>query len=379
MFGSKMMSSGLKSEALAQQRVAACADLAAPLQRVRLTLLVEGHDDNGRAVALAAPGLFEELFFAGLETDRVDDRLALHAAQSRLDHLPARGVDHERHARDIRLRGGEVEEGDHRLARIEHALVHVDVDDLRAVLDLRARDVQRRVVVTGEDQLLEARRAGDVAALADVHEQAVAADLEGLEAGQATGGLAPGQGTRSHAFDGSGDGADVLRRGAAAAAGEVQETTLGEVAELRGHDRRRFIVLAECVRQTGVQVGTEVTLGGSGQFLQEGAYLGEAPAAVASHHQGPRMGDGIPERARALAREIAAADIGKGYGDHQREVDSRAPQAPPVSRRSRPSRSACRRRSRPSAGRRHHPGGHAPPPRNHASAAQSRCCAHRGR
>jgi hypothetical protein len=44
---------------------------------------------------------------------------------------------------------------------VEHALVHVDVDDLRAVLDLLRR-LQRRVVVAFEDQPLEARRAGDV-------------------------------------------------------------------------------------------------------------------------------------------------------------------------------------------------------------------------
>jgi hypothetical protein len=47
-----------------------------------------------------------------------------------------RGVDHDRHAGDVRLRGDQVEEGDHRLDGVEHALVHVDVDDLRAVLDL---------------------------------------------------------------------------------------------------------------------------------------------------------------------------------------------------------------------------------------------------
>jgi hypothetical protein len=37
--------------------------------------------------------------------------------------------------------------------RVEHALVHVDVDDLRAALDLLARDVERRLVVAAEDQL----------------------------------------------------------------------------------------------------------------------------------------------------------------------------------------------------------------------------------
>ena len=38
----------------------------------------------------------------------------------------------------------QVEEGLHRLGRIEQALVHVDVDDLGAVLDLLACDRERR-------------------------------------------------------------------------------------------------------------------------------------------------------------------------------------------------------------------------------------------
>jgi hypothetical protein len=63
---------------------------------------------------------------------------------------------------------------DHRRFGIDQALVHVDVDDLRAVLDLLARDVDaRRVVVAGGDQLAELRRAGDVGALADIDERDV--------------------------------------------------------------------------------------------------------------------------------------------------------------------------------------------------------------
>ena len=38
---------------------------------------------------------------------------------------------------------------------VEHALVHVHVDDLRAALDLLARDRQRLLVVAGQDQLGE--------------------------------------------------------------------------------------------------------------------------------------------------------------------------------------------------------------------------------
>ncbi len=43
----------------------------------------------------------------------------------------------------------------HRRFAVEQRLVHVDVDDLRAVLDLVARDLDRGVIVAGQDQLLE--------------------------------------------------------------------------------------------------------------------------------------------------------------------------------------------------------------------------------
>ena len=70
----------------------------------------------------------------------------------------------------VGLRGDQAQERGHRLLAVEQAVVHVDVDDLGAVLDLLARDAQRRLVVAGLDQALEARRAGDVGALADVDE-----------------------------------------------------------------------------------------------------------------------------------------------------------------------------------------------------------------
>ena len=54
---------------------------------------------------------------------------------------------------------------------IEQAFVHVDVDNLRAVFDLLARDLDRGFIIAGQDQLLELGAAGDVGAFADVDER----------------------------------------------------------------------------------------------------------------------------------------------------------------------------------------------------------------
>ena len=77
-----------------------------------------------------------------------------------------------------------LQEADHRRLRVEHRLVHVDVDDLRAVLDLLARDAERFLELAVQDQPRERLRAGDVGALADVDEQRALADRHRLEAGQ---------------------------------------------------------------------------------------------------------------------------------------------------------------------------------------------------
>ena len=92
-------------------------------------------------------------------------------------------------------RGDEIQEAHHRRLRIEHPLVHVDVDHLRAADDLLARDVERGGVVAGLDQLAELRRAGDVRALADVDEQRLLVDVRAARArpgGTSTGTLGIG-------------------------------------------------------------------------------------------------------------------------------------------------------------------------------------------
>jgi hypothetical protein len=84
-----------------------------------------------------------------------------------LDDLPLRGIDHERHLGDFRLALQQVEELRHRRHAVDEALVHADVDDVRAVLDLLTRDGHGLLEFAFLDQLRELRRTGDVRALAD--------------------------------------------------------------------------------------------------------------------------------------------------------------------------------------------------------------------
>ena len=222
---------GREADLLGEDLVGRAADLRPTLQAVGLALLVEGHDDGGRAVLAAQPGLLDERLLALLHGDGVDDRLALHALEAGLDDLPLRGVDHHGDPGDVGLAGDQLEEAVHRGDAVDHALVHVDVDDLGAGLDLLAGHGQRGVVVAVLDQLAEPGRAGDVGALADVDEQAVLGDGERLEPGQAQRRRDSGHRAGRHALGRRGDGGDVLRRGAAAAADEVDQPARGELAE----------------------------------------------------------------------------------------------------------------------------------------------------
>ena len=156
-----------------QQLVGAGADLEFALDRVGLALLVERHHDHRRAVATHQVRLRQEVGFAFLQADRIDDRLALHALEAGLDHRPLRAVDHDRQPGDLGFGADVVQELGPARFRIEHALVHVDVDDVGAAADLVECDAGRTSPVERLHQPLELLRAGDVGALADHLEVAI--------------------------------------------------------------------------------------------------------------------------------------------------------------------------------------------------------------
>ena len=274
---------GREADLVDEDPVGALADLLAALEVVGLALLVEGHHDRGGAVLAAQAGLLAELVLALLHGDRVDDRLALHAAQAGLDHLPLGGVDHHRHPADVGLAGDQLGEAVHRRDAVDHPLVHVDVDDLGAGLDLLRGHGERGVVVAGLDQVAELRRAGDVGALADVDEQRVLGDVQRLEAGEPhrghrLGGLARRRARRRR------------RRCAEMCSGVVPQQpptrltspALANSASTCAIWSGGLVVLTEGVGQPGVGVARDEAVGDAGELGEVGPDLGSAPSAQLS-------------------------------------------------------------------------------------------------
>ncbi len=158
---------GREADLLDQKPVRALADRDLALGGLGLTLLVERHHDDTRAVAPHVPRLLEERLLALLQRERVDDALSLHALEPGLEHRPTGAVDHDRDPRHLGLGRDEVEEGRHRPLAVEQVGVHVHVEEVRPASHLLERDVERRLEVAALDEPPEAGRAGDVGALAD--------------------------------------------------------------------------------------------------------------------------------------------------------------------------------------------------------------------
>ena len=133
----------IEADLVDEQPIGALADRDLALGGVGLADLVERHHHHGRAVALHGARLGEEVRLALLEADRVGDAAPLHALEAGLDHAPLRAVDHDRDARDLGLGRDQVQEPGHHLLGVEHALVHVDVEDVGAAAHLIERDLDR--------------------------------------------------------------------------------------------------------------------------------------------------------------------------------------------------------------------------------------------
>ena len=179
-------------------------------------------------------------------------------------------------------------------------------------------------VVAGLDQAAEARRAGDVRALADQHEARVGRDRERLEAAEARraaslGGTASGLSPR----DGVRDRTRVLGRRAAARADDVQEAVARELVQERRRDVGRLVVAAERVRQAGVRVRRRQAGRDPRQLGDVRPHLARAERAVDADDQRVGVLDRRPERLDRLPGERPAREVDDRDADPERQLRRR--------------------------------------------------------
>src|SRR6266540_3386295 len=122
--------------------------------------------------------------------------------------------------------------------------------------------------------------------------------------------------------DCAGKGADVLRSRAAAAADDVDQAVLGELAQGAARVLRLLVVRAHLVRQARVRMTRDPGRGDAREILDERAHLRRAEGAVDADDERVRVLDGQPERIDRLAGEVAAAAVDRREGDPERDLGS---------------------------------------------------------
>ena len=203
---------------------------------------------------------------------------------------------------------------------IEHAFVHVDVDNLRAVFYLNPCHIKGCLVFTVQNQVLELGRSGHVTAFTDIDEQAVGDNIKRLQSAEATCAFMLGQWPRDNVAYRIGDGPDMRRGGTTTTAGQVKKTAFCKAVEFLPHDFRRLIELTKRIGQTRVEVCAEIAIRCFGQILQERPDFLEASTAITAYYEWAGMCHRIPEGLGILAGQHATAHVGKGHRNHQRHI-----------------------------------------------------------
>ena len=114
----------------------------------------------------------------------------------------------------------------------------------------------------------------------------------------------------------------MVRRGAAAAADDVDQAVAGKLPDNAGHVLGRFVILAEFVGQAGIGIGAHQRVGDAAEIGDMGAHVLGAERAVEADAGRLGMAHRIPERFRHLAGQQTPGFVGDGAGDHHRHVDA---------------------------------------------------------
>jgi len=234
-------------------------------------------------------------------------------------------VDHEWHTADLRVRHQQVHKLGHGAHALNQAVVHVDVQDVRALLHLLNGNVGSLLVVTVHDRLLVHDGARYVAALADVqeggsHVAGIGVVVQRLQATDAHHIVRAALGPHRVALGHLAQGRDVLRASAAAAADAIQQAVVKEGLTLLRHLRPLLVVPAHGVGQASVGVAEHPAVGALAQIGHEGLHVLGAQRTVQADGKRLHVAHAVPEGLIGLAAQGAPRVVHNGAADHHRDA-----------------------------------------------------------
>ena len=278
--------------------------------------------------------MLDECFFAHLERDGVHDALALDALEAFFDDFEAGTVDHDGDAAYSRVRSDEVQERAHFGGGVEKAVVHVDVDDVGAVFDLLASNVEGFVVILFVDETEELFGSCHVAAFADLGEvlgvaavgtiarthlvfeqwfQTSEAETRTSDIlGRGFAALVVGREFVEHLAHGG----DVFRSRTAATANHVHELVVQVNSHQADHVFGRVVVTAELVRETCVRMATKVTRGNYAHAAEVRHHAVGAETAVEADGKRVHVHHAHGKCFDRLARKRTARSVAYGHRKH---------------------------------------------------------------
>ena len=124
-----------------QYAVRARANFKFSIRGVSLTLLIKSHDNNGCSIPQTQFRMLNKLILSLFERNRIHDCLTLNTFQTSLDYRPFRTINHYRHTSNIWLGCRKVQESGHSRFTVEHAFVHIHINNLSAILNLLTRNI----------------------------------------------------------------------------------------------------------------------------------------------------------------------------------------------------------------------------------------------
>ena len=218
-----------------------------------LAILIESHHHNSSTMNLDSTRLLFELGLALLQTDGVDDALALAALDTSFDNVELGRIDHKGDLGDLRVGHQQINKAGHSSNTVNETIIHVNIKHVSTLVHLGKSNASSLIVVTVHNSLLVNGRTSNIATLTQHQESGAVVSKVGLvvqrlKTTQTKQSRDIMHRTRLIFTCHLGNSSNMLRTGAAAATDGIHKILFTERTNLLSHLRTVLVVSTHGIR-----------------------------------------------------------------------------------------------------------------------------------